>query len=148
VLIRRYLLVLLVAPLLLLILLVVVNAVTSNPMSVINIGRIIFPYSLFCLVILWWSKGKTPGAVRRVIYRLPLVFLTFETLYLMAEKYLDLPQSLSYVGLTAVMITLAIFVVVLGYIYIFLAEIGYIALVQAHRFDQFKNTDRKMSLHC
>jgi len=148
VLIRRYLSVFLFAPLLLIIILVAVNLVTSNPMSYVNVGRIIYPYTLFCLAITWWSQHKTPGAIRRIIYRLPLAFLAFEALYLGLENYFNLPQSLSLVGLTAVVVMLAIFVVVFGYIYIFLAEIGYIVLIQSHRFDQYKNTDRTMSLHC
>ena len=147
-LIKRYLSVLLFALLLLCVVLVTINLLTSNPMSYVNVSRIVFPYALFSLSVFLWSHHKTPGAIRRVIYRLPLIFLLIETLYLGAEIYFNLPESLGLVGLTAVVIMLAVFVVVLGYIYIFLAEIGYIATIHHHRFDQYKNTGRKMSLHC
>jgi len=147
-LIKRYLSVLLFAPLLLCVVLVTINLMTSNPVSYVNASRIIYPYALFCLSVFLWSQHKTPGAIRRIIYRLPLVFVLIETVYLSAENYLGLPESLGFIGLTAVVIMLAVFVVILGYVYIFLAEIGYIALLQLHRFDQYKSTGRKMSLHC
>ncbi len=147
-LIKRYLSILLFAPLLLCIVLVAVNLVASNPISHVNAGRIIYPYALFCLSVFWWCQHKTPGAIRRVIYRLPIVFVLTETAYLCAQNYLDLPESLGLIGLTAVVIMLAVFAIILGYVYIFIAEIGYIALLQHHHIDQYKNTDRKMSLRC
>ena len=100
------------------------------------------------MLTLLWSHKKTPGAIRRAVYRMPLEFLLIEAIYLASESYLHIPHALAPAGLIAILIMLAVFVIIIGYLSIFLAEIGYLTLIEQYQRDHIGRANQHMTMRC
>ena len=147
-LIRRYILFLLSIPLLFGVIGVIIFYFRFNHISYSIVARVFYPYALFCLSISLWIQNRTPGAVRRAVYRLPLLFVFIEAAYLIIESYFQIPGALAPAGLLGILIMVAVFVTVAGYLLILLAELGYLILIQQYQVEHANRAQRQMILRC
>ena len=129
---RRFFVASLALPLVITVLgLLLVRFVTTMTMN--HIGAIVVPYACFFLVLSLWSMRNPPRIIRHVAYRAPVIFLLFETVYLLVEFTAGDSLAKDLMGLGGLLVIVSIYVVVLGYLYTFLMEQGYFSYLSQKR---------------
>jgi len=92
-----------------------------------HLGAVLVPYTSFFLFFVLWASRNTPQAIRYAAYRAPLVFLVFQITYLVLEFGLGVSLAKDIIGLGGVIIIISTYAILLGYLYIFLMEQGYLS---------------------
>ena len=92
-----------------------------------HLGVVVVPYICFYLFFVLWASRHSPRAIRYAAYRAPLVFLMFEISYIVLEFSLGASIAKDLVGLGGIIITLSTYSILLGYLYVFLMEQGYLS---------------------
>lgn len=129
---RRYFLFALTLPMAVL-LGVVIMADSIAAITLANIGTLIVPYLSFCAVMLAWSSRRSPGSIRSGAYRAPIIFLGFQVGYLGVEYAAGVSMAKDIVGLGGIMVIVSIYIVLLGYLYTFIMEQGYLSYLYQKR---------------
>ncbi|KPJ88383.1 MAG: hypothetical protein AMJ53_16915 [Gammaproteobacteria bacterium SG8_11] len=83
---------------------------------------LLIPYVLFSLITLVISRKYSPNALRRFGFRSPIVFLFFLVGYLSLEYAFEFSLASDPVGLLAIMIFSATYIVIFGYLYILILQ--------------------------
>ena len=110
-----------------------------------HLGVVLVPYVSFYLFFLMWVSRHAPRAIRYAAYRAPLIFLAFEISYLVLEFTLGASIAKDAIGLGGVIVTISTYTVLLGYLYVFLMEQGYISYLyylRHHHMTDSKSTQK------
>lgn len=91
------------------------------------LGAMLAPYICFFLFFLVWASRNPPRMIRFAAYRAPLVFLAFQIAYLGLEYYHGASMARDIVGLGGIIVIISTYVILLGYIYVFLMEQSYLS---------------------
>jgi len=129
---RRYFIAALGLPLLVVLMAVAYVAFFTNTRAG-NISVLVTPYACFFLVLSFWSLNKTPGQIRRIAYRAPLIFLVFQLAYLVVEYMAGMSMAKNLMGLTGVLVIVATYIIIAGYLYTFVMEQGYFSYLNHKR---------------
>lgn len=140
---RRYFLLALVLPLLIVLVGVLFAGIFADP-GASTISMILTPYVCFFLVLSVWCLNKPPGQIRRVAYRAPLIFLAFQLAYLAVEYMAGVSMAKDLMGLAGVLVIVATYIIIIGYLYTFIMELGYFSYLDHKRHP--RSTDN--SLRC
>jgi hypothetical protein len=106
-------------------------ALAAIPATVI--GATTVPYLSFLGVMYFWSTRRPPNVIRKVAYRAPIIFLAFEAGYLVVEYSAGVSLAKDLMGLASLLILVAIYIVLLGYLYTFVMEQGYLSYLNQKR---------------
>ena len=98
-----------------------------SPQMPRHLGVVIVPYVTFFLFFVLWASRHSPRAIRYAAYRAPLVFLVFEISYLVLEFSLGASIARDLIGLGGIIIIISTYSILLGYLYVFLMEQGYLS---------------------
>jgi len=129
---RRYFIAALGLPLLVVLMAVAYVVFFTKP-SAGNISVLVTPYACFFLVLSIWSFNQTPSRIRRVAYRAPLIFLVFQLAYLVLEYTAGVSLARNLMGLTGVLVIVATYIIIVGYLYAFIMEQGYFSYLNHKR---------------
>lgn len=105
----------------------VLIVVFSVPEIPEHLGDIVVPYLSFFLFFLLWVFHQTPRQIRYAAYRAPLVFLAFQISYLVLEFSMGVSIAKDIVGLSSIIVIISTYAILLGYLYVFLMEQGYLS---------------------
>ena len=97
------------------------------------IAGIVVPYMCFSLVFVIWSFGKSPRLIRNVAYRAPIIYLAFEVLYIVLEYAFNVSIAKNAIGLWGILTMASTYIIILGYLYVFLMELGYFSYLYQKR---------------
>jgi len=125
---RRFFIISLAFPLVFLLFAVLIFIAVATEMPR-HLGVVVVPYSCFFLFFLLWASRHTPRAIRYAAYRAPLIFLVFEISYLVLEFSLGASIAKDLVGLGGIIVILSTYIILLGYLYLFLMEQGYFSYI-------------------
>jgi hypothetical protein len=95
-----------------------------------------FSYIPFALLILAWMRNKPAGAMHRMSYRAPILFMLVEiALFFLYSSFGTMNEDeFIAVGL---FVFISIFIISLfGYLYVLLIEIGYLYLIKPNKIDK------------
>ncbi|HEY5601543.1 MAG TPA: hypothetical protein VIM41_00380 [Gammaproteobacteria bacterium] len=129
---RRYFIAALALPLLM-VLIAVLYAVIFMDTTAIHISLILTPYICFFLLMAYWSLHNAPGRIRKTAYRAPLIFLAFQSAYLVVEYLGGVSLANDLTGLAGLLSVVATYVVIVGYLYLFIMEQGYFSYIDHKR---------------
>ena len=97
-------------------------------------------YGGFSLTATIISTKYHPNALRRFGCRGPVIFLLFLAGYLLIEFALHLSLAVDFIGLGSILIFSATYIVILGYLYVLIAEQVFISyLHQQKTKNKYKN---------
>lgn len=136
---RRYFILALALPLLIILMGVLYAAIFTDATAG-NISIVLTPYVCFFLVMSVWSWQNPPGRIRRVAYRAPLIFLAFQLAYLVVEYLAGVSLAKDLMGLAGVLVIVATYIIIVGYLYTFLMEQGYFSYLDHKRHRRFADT--------
>jgi hypothetical protein len=94
---------------------------------------LLIPYVVFAVGTGIISRKYSPNALRRYGFRSPIVFLFFLNGYLLLEYAIDISLASDPIGLVAIMIFSATYVVIIGYLYILILQHALISFLYQHR---------------
>lgn len=129
---RRYFIVALALPLLMVLMGVAYASIFTDARAG-NISVLVTPYVCFFLILSFWSLNKTPGRIRRIAYRAPLIFVVFQLTYLVVEYTAGVSLAKDLMGLTGVLVIVATYIIIVGYLYTFIMEQGYFSYLDHKR---------------
>ncbi|MGD8571686.1 MAG: hypothetical protein PVG89_09040 [Gammaproteobacteria bacterium] len=118
----------------------VATMLTSIP--VLAVGTLVVPYLSFAVVMYVWSLRQPPAAIRRMVYRTPLIFLCFQVSYQVLEYSTGVSLAKDLVGLGGILVIVGIYIVMLGYVYVFIMEQGYLSYLYQKRHRHTTNRSR------
>ena len=98
-----------------------------------SIGTLVVPYLSFITVMYLWSARRPPNVIRRIVYRAPIIFLGFQVCYLGVEYAAGVSLAKDIVGLGGVVVIVAIYTILFGYLYTFVMEQGYLSYLYQKR---------------
>ncbi|WP_455200980.1 hypothetical protein [Kaarinaea lacus] len=140
---RRYFITTLALPLIIVgIGVLVVGVITDVRFS--NISTLLTPYLCFFGVLSIWALNNAPNKIRKAAYRAPLIYLAFELSYLIVEYAAGASLAKDIVGLGGVLIIVATYIVIVGYLYTFIMEQGYFSYLDQKR----RASSLRPRLHC
>ena len=92
-----------------------------------------FSYVPFALIMLVWMHNKPAGAMHRMSYRAPILFMWVEiALFFLYSTYSTLNED-EFIAVS-LFVFISIFIISLfGYLYVLLVEIGYLYLIKANK---------------
>ncbi|MCI0508234.1 MAG: hypothetical protein L0Z73_19335 [Gammaproteobacteria bacterium] len=136
---RRYFIATLALPLLI-VLIGVIYAVVFTHATAGNISMLMTPYCCFFVFMLYWSLNHAPKQIRRAAYRAPLIFLAFQSAYLIVEYVAGVSPARDLVGLAGLLSIVAVYVIIVGYLYTLIMEQGYFSYLEHKRHLRSANT--------
>lgn len=83
---------------------------------------LLIPYIGFALMSGYFSLSYTPNALRRFGLRSPVIFLFFLIGDLLFEYILDISIASDLIGLVAIMIFFASYIIIFGYLYVLILQ--------------------------
>lgn len=140
---RRYFFLALALPLVIVLIGVLFSGIFTD-VSAATISMILTPYVCFFLVLSFWSQNKPPARIRRAAYRAPLIFLAFQLAYLVVQYLAGVSLAKDLMGLGGVLVIVSTYIVIVGYLYTFIMELGYFSYLEHKRHP--RSTDN--SLRC
>jgi len=123
---------------------VVFSTVVSTQLA----GALIVPYSCFALVMSVWSLNHSPAALRRAAYRLPLLFLGFQMAYFSLRYWFGVSYATDIIGLGSILVIVSIYVIIFGYLYVFIVEqcyISYLFQKRAYNIEKIVTSQRLLA---
>lgn len=143
---RRFFIISLAIPMIFLLFAALVAFFASKPTPEF-LGAMLVPYLSFFLFFYLWASKHRPKAIRYAAYRAPLVFLAFQISYLGLEYYHGASLAKDIVGLGGVIIIISTYVILIGYLYVFLMEQSYFSYLfysRQHHMQQGKFKNKRM----
>ena len=131
---RRFFISATLAPLLIIALMEFGALLTTVKISIGLAVTFIVPYFCFAACMLMIGLKYSPGVLRRLSYRAPVVFLFFQSGYMLLAFWFGISIAKDVVGLGAILIFMATYIVIFGYLYVFVAEQMYISYLYHQRF--------------
>lgn len=101
--------------------------------SIRVVAAILVPYFCFSIYLIIWSYNKAPRVIRDIAYRTPILFLVFEVGYIVLEFVFNVSLARNVVGLAGLLTIVSTYVIILGYLYVFLMELGYFSYLHQKR---------------
>jgi hypothetical protein len=136
---RRYFIVALALPQMV-VLIGVLYAVIFTHATAGSISMLLTPYICFFLLMTFWALHNAPKRIRRIAYRAPLIFLAFQSAYLIVEYVAGVSPAKDLMGLTGLLSIVSVYVLLLGYLYTLVMEQGYFSYLEHKRHPQSANT--------
>ena len=140
---RRYFITALAIPMIIVVIGVFVVGVFTD-ISFSNISTLITPYLCFFGVLTFWALNNPPNKIRKAAYRAPLIYLVFELSYLVVEYAAGASLAKDVVGLGGVLIIVSTYIIIMGYLYVFIMEQGYFSYLDQKR----RSSALRPRLHC
>ena len=121
--------------------LVLFGLILTNIMSTGNfstgsyelLAAVVLPYGFFAVLMCNWYLKKPVRIVRYSSYRLPVIYLIFQDAYFIIAYWYGVSYLRDSIALGSVIIFVSMYIVILGYLYVFLAEQCYISYVYQKR---------------
>lgn len=129
---RRYFITTLALPMIIAVIGVLVVGVIAD-VGYGNISTLLTPYLCFFVVLSFWASNNPPNKIRKMAYRAPLVYLVFELSYLVVEYATGASLAKDLVGLGGVLIIVSTYIIIIGYLYVFIMEQGYFSYLDQKR---------------
>jgi hypothetical protein len=97
-----------------------------------------FSYIPFALLLLAWMRNKPAGAMHRMSYRAPILFMWVEIALFFLYSFFGTMTDDEFIAV-GMLVFISIFIISLfGYLYVLLVEIGYLYLIKADKNDKNK----------
>jgi hypothetical protein len=85
------------------------------------------PYTAFAVLCIVIMRKFPPGALRDFSYRAPIVFLFIQTGYFMLSFWTNASVVKDLVGLGGIAVFIGTYIMILGYLYVFISEQAYLS---------------------
>lgn len=93
------------------------------------VAAVVLPYGIFAVLICSWYLKTPVSIVRYSSYRLPIFYLIVQGAYFIIAYWYGVSYLRDYMALGSIIIFVSMYIVILGYLYVFLAEQCYISYV-------------------
>jgi len=100
---------------------------SSAVMSMQLAGALLLPYGCFAVLLTAWSFNQSPASLRSAAYRLPIVFLGFQMSYFGLRYWFGVSYATDLMGLGSIFVITSIYIIIFGYLYVFIVEQYYIS---------------------
>ncbi|MES9826417.1 MAG: hypothetical protein ABW141_14510 [Candidatus Thiodiazotropha endolucinida] len=94
----------------------------------LSMGFGAIPYMIFVGIMIFWIRGKGVKIIRKTTYIAPLIFIPIQAIYLTVSFYMKRNTQPDLTGLSEGLLVSAVYILILGYMYVLVANIGYLVL--------------------
>lgn len=147
---RRFFITATLAPLLLLVFALVGFFISSADVLVSIVVMLLVPYAVFAGTMILAGLNLPAKAIRQLAYRTPMILLLIQNAYVLLTYWLGFSLANDVIGLGGILIFISIYYIVVGYLYVFIMEQGFISYLFQRRsgFGSANNKHEKNRLVC
>lgn len=119
---RKFFLVCLSLPLMIILMATLIGYFSHMALPLDFANTLTIPYLCFSAAMIAWCKHERPSTIRRLAYGAPIIFLLFQIAFLVMQYIYGNSLASDLLGLGGLAIFSATYIVILGYVYVFIAE--------------------------